>query len=98
MRLPRYARAPLLSWLALLALLAATCGFAFLPLAPFNLVISLAIAVAKTAIVLAVFMKLLRSPPLVWIYAGAGVFWLMLMLGLSATDYLTRYMLLIPGR
>jgi cytochrome c oxidase subunit IV len=98
MRLPSHARAPTLAWVALLALLAATCSCAFLPLGPFNLVISLAIAAAKTAIVLTVFMKLLRSPPLVWIYAGAGLFWLMIMLGLSGTDYLTRYMLLIPGR
>jgi cytochrome c oxidase subunit 4 len=70
----------------------------FLPLGLFNLMLGLAVVMAKTAIVLAIFMKLLRSPALAWIYAGAGVFWLMLMLGLSATDYLTRYMLLVPGR
>jgi cytochrome c oxidase subunit IV len=98
MRLPEYARAPTLSWLALLTLLAITCGGAFLPLGAFNLVLGLAIATTKTTIVLTVFMKLQRSPPLAWIYAGAGIFWLMLMLGLSGADYLTRQMLLISGR
>jgi hypothetical protein len=48
--------------------------------------------------VLVVFMKLLKSPPLTWIYAGAGLFWLMIMLGLAGTDYLTRTLLSVPGR
>jgi hypothetical protein len=43
-------------------------------------------------------MKLLKSPPLTWIYAGAGLFWLMIMLGLAGTDYLTRTLLSVPGR
>jgi cytochrome c oxidase subunit IV len=98
MRLPAYARIPALSWLALLVLLTLTCGGAFLPLGPFNLVLGLAIATIKTTIVLVVFMKLFKSPPLTWIYAGAGLFWLMIMLGLAGTDYLTRTLLSVPGR
>jgi len=98
MRLPAYARIPALSWLALLALLTITCGGAFLPLGPFNLVLGLAIATIKTTIVLVAFMKLLKSPPLTWIYAGAGLFWLMIMLGLAGTDYLTRTLLSVSGR
>jgi cytochrome c oxidase subunit IV len=96
MSIPAYARAPALSWLALLALLATTCGGAFLPLGAFNLVLGLAIATAKTTIVVVFFMKLLKSPPVTWIYAGAGLFWLMLMIGLSGTDYLTRSILSVP--
>jgi caa(3)-type oxidase subunit IV len=77
MSIPDHARVPAISWLALLALLATTCG-TFLPLGAFNLVLGLTIAAVKTAIVLIVFMKLLKGPPLAWIYAGARLFWLML--------------------
>ena len=44
----------------------------------------------KAVIVLIAFMKLLRSPPLTWIFAGAGLLWLTLLFGLSFTDYATR--------
>jgi cytochrome c oxidase subunit 4 len=80
----------LLSWLALLALLATTIFCAYLPLGIFNTLIGLAIAAVKALIVLAVFMELRRGPSLAWVFAGAGFFWLMILIVLSLTDYLTR--------
>ena len=78
------------AWLSLLLLLLATLGMAYVPLGSGNLLVALTIATAKAAIVLFVFMNLLRGPSLIWIFAGVGVFWLTLLFGLSWTDYATR--------
>lgn len=91
----RGARRLVLAWAALLVLLAATVAGAYLPLGSFNIVLALAIAATKAAIVLVVFMDLTRGPALARIFAGAGAFWLMILLGLASTDYLTRVMAVI---
>lgn len=81
----------LLTWAALLALLAATLGLAYVPLpAPMNILVALGISVAKALLVLALFMKLCRAPALTRAAAAAGLFWLAVLFALSATDYLTR--------
>ena len=79
-----------LAWIGLVLLLALTLGMAFVPLGQANIAVALAIGTAKAVIVLLVFMKLARSPPLTWIFAGAGLFWLALLFGLTFTDYATR--------
>ena len=79
-----------LAWIGLVLLLALTLGMAFVPLGQANIAVALAIGTAKAVIVLLVFMKLARSPPLAWIFAGAGLFWLALLFGLTFTDYATR--------
>jgi cytochrome c oxidase subunit 4 len=78
------------SWLALLLLLAATCALAYVPLGTMNIVVALAIGGAKGLIVVLVFMKLARGASLRWVFAGAGFFWLLIMFGLSMTDYASR--------
>lgn len=81
----------LLTWAALLALLAATLALAYVPMpGPMNVVVALGISVAKTLLVLALFMKLFRAPALTRAAAAAGLFWLAVLFALSATDYLTR--------
>lgn len=82
--------APLLAWLALLALLAATVTLAYVPLGPGNLIISLAIAGLKTAIIGLVFMRLARSTSLYWLAAGTGPLMVFILFLLMGTDYLTR--------
>jgi len=77
-------------WAALVLLLAATTGAAFLPLGRLNLFVALAIAAAKALLVLIVFMELRRSSGLVRAFAAAGFFWLAIMLTLTSADYLTR--------
>jgi cytochrome c oxidase subunit 4 len=81
-----------LAWVALLVLLTATVAGAYVPLGSLNLALALTIAAIKAAIVLFVFMELTRGPVLTRIFAGAGAFWLMILFGLSSTDYLTRVM------
>ena len=76
--------------IALLAFLALTIGAAYLNLGPFNTVIALLISVAKATLIALFFMHLRYSKPLTWIIAGAGVFWLGIMLVLALSDYMTR--------
>jgi cytochrome c oxidase subunit 4 len=83
-------RMPLIIWATLLLLLAATVGSAFVPLGPFNAIINIGIAAAKTVLVLLFFMKLKSSSGLLRLAALAGVFWLSFMYLLTASDYLTR--------
>jgi len=77
-------------WSALMLLLAVTTGSAFLPLGSFNLVVSLAIALAKALIVLLFFMELRGSAGLVRAFAAAGFFWLLIMIVLTGADYWHR--------
>lgn len=80
----------LIAWAALLGLLLATLGLAYLPLGTGNIAVALGIATAKGLIVAAVFMKLAGPPSLRWVFAGAGLFWVAFLFGLSMTDYATR--------
>lgn len=75
---------------ALFVLLGTTLGFAYVPLGRMNILVALAIAVTKALIVALVFMELARGPSLRWVFAGAGVFWLLFLFGLSMTDYASR--------
>lgn len=77
-------------YLALLLLLGLTAGVAYLPLGHFNVVLALAIALAKAALIGLYFMELLAARKLVWVFAGAGLFWLGILFTLSLSDYLTR--------
>jgi cytochrome c oxidase subunit 4 len=83
-------RALILTWLGLLACVAATLGFAFVPAGAFNTVVALTISTVKTAMVLVWFIKLPQSPHLTWAAAAAGLFWLAILFALTGTDYLTR--------
>lgn len=78
------------SWLGLLLLLATTFGAAFLPIGKFNIAVALTIGAAKAAIVVLVFMELVQGHPLRRLFAGVGLFWLVVLFGLSMTDYVTR--------
>ena len=79
-----------LAWIGLVLLLALTLAMAYVPIGRGNIGVALAIGTAKAVIVLLVFMKLVRGPPLTWIFAGAGLFWLVILFGLTFTDYATR--------
>lgn len=81
----------LLSWLALVGLLAANIALAFVGLGNGAPVVHVATAAVMAAIVLFVFMELDRGASLFWVFAGAGFFWLAILFALTAADYLTRY-------
>jgi cytochrome c oxidase subunit 4 len=82
----------------LMVLLLATVGAAFVDMGPFNLPVSLGIAVAKALLIIAIFMHVRYSEPLVSVFAGAAFLWLGILIALSLTDYLSRGLVPIPGK
>lgn len=84
------ARAYLINGVALLGFLALTIGAAYLNLGPLNTIVAMAISLAKGALILLFFMHLRYGKPLMWVFAGAGFFWLGIMLMLALSDYMTR--------
>lgn len=80
----------LFSWFALLALLASTVAIAYAPLGTANTVIAMLIAATKGVLVAAIFMELRACNALTLTFAGAGFFWLGIMLWLALSDYMTR--------
>jgi cytochrome c oxidase subunit IV len=77
-------------WATLLALTALTVFAATLELGPFNAVVALSIATIKAVLVLLFFMELRYSTALTKVAVIAAVFFLMLLVGLTLSDYLTR--------
>ncbi|HWC58986.1 MAG TPA: cytochrome C oxidase subunit IV family protein [Verrucomicrobiae bacterium] len=77
-------------WIALLLFLALTWGLAEINLGAFNNVAALSISIAKMSLVVLVFMHGRWEKPLVWIFIVAGVIWLLIMVDLTLSDYLTR--------
>jgi cytochrome c oxidase subunit IV len=75
----------------LVALTLTTAGVAFIDLGSnLNAVAALAIAVLKALLVILYFMHARYSSRLTWIFAGAGFFWLMILIGGTMDDFLTR--------
>ena len=85
-------------FLALMALLAATVGFAYLDLGPWNFPIAMVIAAVKAALIVMVFMHVRYSHRLTWVFSTAGLFWLAILIALTMTDYLSRGWLGIDGK
>jgi len=83
-------RRNLLVWAALLALLGLTFALAHVPIGPFNAAVGMAISALKAALVLLIFMGLRRSPAIMRLAAGAGLFWLAILFTLSFSDVLSR--------
>jgi cytochrome c oxidase subunit 4 len=77
-------------YVALLVLLALTACSTLLRAGWWSTPISLTIAAAKTLLIASWFMNLRGQPGIVRIFAVAGLFWLMILLGITASDYLTR--------
>jgi cytochrome c oxidase subunit 4 len=78
-------------FIALLALTALTTGVAFIDLGGVgNIAVALAIAVIKAVLVALYFMHLRYSSPLTVIFAGAGIFWLGILVALTLSDYISR--------
>ncbi len=65
---------------ALLGLLALTVGANFVNLGPFSIVVALAISIAKGALIMMFFMEVRYSHPIVWLFATAAFFWLIILL------------------
>lgn len=77
-------------YLLLMLLLASTIAATFLPLGPVKPLVNIGIAIAKAGLIFWFFMHLSESGGLVRLFALAVVAWLLLLFGLSLTDWLTR--------
>lgn len=74
----------------LMILTAATVGAAYIPLGRFNIVVALAIATVKAALVVLFFMHAKYQPRRTQLVIIAGIFWLGLLLFMTMADYATR--------
>ena len=80
---------------ALMVLTALTVGLAFVNLGQLNIVVALAVAIVKATLVVLFFMHLKYESQLTKVVLGAGVFWLLLLLGIIM-DYVTRSWMYMP--
>ncbi len=88
--LPVFASFYIKIWAVLMVLLLTTWGVAELNLGPFNTVVALIIAFIKMILVILFFMHVRYNSRLTWFFAGAGFFWLCIMITLTLDDYVTR--------
>ena len=80
---------------ALMVLTALTVGLAFVNLGQMNIVVALAVAIVKASLVVMFFMHLKYESPLTKVVLGAGIFWLILLLGIIM-DYFSRSWMYVP--
>jgi cytochrome c oxidase subunit IV len=76
--------------ITLMVLTCATWAIAFVNLGIFNPVVALTIAVIKATLVILFFMHIWYSSKLTKITVVAGFFWLLIMITLSLSDYISR--------
>lgn len=75
---------------ALIALTGLTVAVAYFDLGAFNTVVAMAIAVLKATLVVLFFMHVRYSTRLTWVFAAAGFFWLVILILLTLSDYVSR--------
>jgi cytochrome c oxidase subunit 4 len=85
-------------FVALLVLLFATVGAAYLPMGDLHFPIAMTIAVAKAVLIVLFFMHLLYSSRLMMVVSVAGFVWLGIMLAFTLSDYRSREWLGILGK
>lgn len=83
-------------WIALLLLLLLNWGLAQINLGPFNLVATLAIPFVQMLLMLLYLMHVRYNTALTRIFVAAGFIWLLIMVDLTLSDYLSRGS--VPGR
>ena len=75
---------------ALMALTLLTWGVSYLHFGSYlGIIVALTIAICKTTLVVLYFMHVRYSNRLIWVYIGAGIFWLLLLFTTTG-DYLSR--------
>ncbi|MGE5321411.1 MAG: cytochrome C oxidase subunit IV family protein [Actinomycetota bacterium] len=77
----------------LAVLTVSTWAIAFVDLGIFNPIVALAIACTKATLVILFFMHVRYSDRLTKVTISAGFFWLMILITLSLSDYLSRTLL-----
>jgi cytochrome c oxidase subunit 4 len=79
-----------LIFLILMVCTAITVAVAFVDLGPLNAVVAMTIAVLKATLVVLFFMHVKYSTRLTWAVVLGSVFWLGILIVMTAGDYLTR--------
>jgi cytochrome c oxidase subunit 4 len=74
----------------LMVLTGVTVGVAYVDLGRWNTVVALAIACFKAMIVVLYFMHVKYSTRLIKLTVIAGLYWMVILFGLTLSDYLTR--------
>jgi cytochrome c oxidase subunit IV len=78
-------------YLALMVLLAATVGVAYIDLGHgLNIMVALTIAITKTVLVVLYFMHVRYSTRIIWLFAGLGFLWLFFLFVFPFADVWTR--------
>jgi cytochrome c oxidase subunit 4 len=84
--------------IALLFLTALTTAVAYVDLGIFSTVVALSIACLKMLLVALFFMHIRHSTKLTKLVVTGGLLWLMILLMLTMTDFVTRGMIGVPGK
>jgi cytochrome c oxidase subunit 4 len=91
-------RTYILVFVALLVLLLATVGAAYMPMGELHFPVAMTIAAAKAVLIVLFFMHALHSHRLTLVICIASLLWLTIMLALTLADYHSRGWLDIPGK
>jgi cytochrome c oxidase subunit 4 len=93
------ARTYVIVCIVLILLTFLTVGASRMPIAGrWHVIIGLSIALAKATLVVLFFMHVLLSPRLTWCVIVVTCFWVLILLGLTISDYVTRGMVpFMPG-
>ena len=83
-------------FLALMVGTALTVAVTYVHLGAFNLTVALAIAVTKAMLVILFFMHLKYSPKLIKVTFGASIFFFLIMVVITLSDYLSRAQMGMP--
>ena len=63
---------------------------AFFDLGFLNVLAAMSIAVTKTVLIVLYFMHVRYSSRLTWVFAGAGLLWLVILIAFTLSDFMTR--------
>jgi cytochrome c oxidase subunit 4 len=85
-------------WIILLILTGVTTTVAYVDLGAFSVVVAMTIAVVKMLLVALFFMHIRHSTHLTRLVVAGGLIWLMILLLLTFSDFLTRGWTGVPGR
>lgn len=85
-------------FIALLVFTATTIFVAFQDLGPFNDIVALSIAVTKMVLVILFFMHAKYSTRLTRLVVVSAFAWLVILIGFTLSDYMTRGWLGVPGK
>ena len=83
-------RSYVLVFLALIVGTGLTYAAALVDFGFFNNVVMLAIALVKASLVILIFMGVRWSSRLTWVVAASGFVWLLILFGITMSDYLSR--------